>query len=109
MRYIDADKLKRDLIDNRQFYPAIVKNAIEEIPTEDVVPRAEVEALEDERDRYKKYYFRHEYDKWEAEINQEVAKQIFEEIEQEAYKNEEGDLFLDLPDYLKVKKKYIGE
>ena len=44
-RYIDADILKRDLIDSRSFYPAIVKNAIEEVPTEDVVPRAEVEEI----------------------------------------------------------------
>ena len=36
-RYIDAEKLIRDLIDNRNFYPAIVKNAIENAPTEDVV------------------------------------------------------------------------
>lgn len=36
----------------------------------------------------------------------EIAN-IFEEIEQEAYKNEEGDLYLDLPDYLKIKKKNI--
>lgn len=41
--YIDKEKLKRDLIDNRCFYPVIVKNAIENAPTEDVVPRSEVE------------------------------------------------------------------
>ena len=35
--YIDREKLIRDLIDNRCFYPAIVKNAIENAPTEDVV------------------------------------------------------------------------
>lgn len=35
--YIDKEKLKRDLIDNRSFYPAIVKNAIENAPIEDVV------------------------------------------------------------------------
>lgn len=35
--YIDRDKLIRDLIDNRSFCPAIVKNAIENAPTEDVV------------------------------------------------------------------------
>ena len=44
MRYIDAEKLKKYLI-NRSFYPSIVKRAIEEAPTEDVVPRAEVEEL----------------------------------------------------------------
>lgn len=36
-RYIDAEKLIRDLIDNRSFSPAIVKNAIENAPTCDVV------------------------------------------------------------------------
>ena len=35
--YIDKEKLIRDLIDNRSFYPAIVKSAIENAPTEDVV------------------------------------------------------------------------
>ena len=38
----------------------------------------------------------------------EIEK-IFEEIEQEAYKNEEGDLYIDLSDYLKIKNKHIGE
>lgn len=43
--YIDKDKLIRDLIDNRSFYPAIVKRAIENAPTEDVVPRSEYDDL----------------------------------------------------------------
>ena len=42
------------------------------------------------------------------EAREEKAK-IFEEIEEEAYKNEEGDLYLDLPDYLKIKNKHLGE
>jgi hypothetical protein len=45
MAYIDKDKLIRDLIDNRSFYPVIVKNAIENAPIEDVVPRSEVERV----------------------------------------------------------------
>ena len=48
MRYIDADKLTRDLIDNKCFYPAIVKRAIENAPTEDVVPRSEVDQAKQE-------------------------------------------------------------
>lgn len=36
-RYIDAEALKQDLIHNRSFYPAIVKSAIENAPTADVV------------------------------------------------------------------------
>ena len=53
--YIDKDKLTRDLIDNRSFYPAIVKNAIENAPTEDVVPRSEVEELQKQLNDYKKF------------------------------------------------------
>ena len=33
MRLIDADELTTDLIENKRFYPAIVKRAIEEAPT----------------------------------------------------------------------------
>ena len=35
--YIEREALKRDLIDNRSFYPAIVKCAIESAPAADVV------------------------------------------------------------------------
>ncbi len=34
--YIEREALKRDLIDNRNFYPAIVKCAIEKAPAADV-------------------------------------------------------------------------
>lgn len=152
-RYIDANKLIRDLIDNKEFYPALVKSAIENAPTEDVVPeseveldeiaykslqelydndvkelsdnnerlRAEVEELTEERDKYKKYYFRHEYDKWEAEIKQEVAREIFEKIEKLLCANASGEFreeskswfdYFDLhlsEDFAELKKKYIGE
>lgn len=46
-RYIDEDKLIRDLI-NKDFYPAIVKRAIMNAPTEDVVPRSELEKAKQE-------------------------------------------------------------
>ena len=36
-RYIDADALKRKLIDEKNFYPAIVARALEEMPIADVV------------------------------------------------------------------------
>lgn len=35
--YIEREALRRDLIDNRSFYPAIVKCAIESAPAADVV------------------------------------------------------------------------
>lgn len=76
MRLIDADKLTKDLIENKSFYPAIVKRAIEEAPTEDVVPRAEVNVLcakimhleEDYADMVTRYIF----------AKQEVASTIIE-------------------------------
>ena len=43
--YIDREKLKRKLIDYYSIFPAMVKRAIENAPTEDVVPRSEVEEL----------------------------------------------------------------
>lgn len=112
--YIDKDKLIRDLIDNRNFYPVIVKNAIENAPTEDVVPRSKVETIIDERDRYKKYYFRHEYDKWEAEIKQEVAREIFVELENIIIDHHTTPFGLEVlvigdAQFNNLKKKYIGE
>lgn len=85
-RHIDAEKLKRDLIDNRSFYPAIVKKAIENAPIEDVVPRSEVE-----------------------KAKTEVAREIFEEIEQTIMSP-----FWESQNYkewyfAELKKKYIGE
>lgn len=102
-RYIDAEQLIRDLIDNRSFYPAIVKRAIENAPTEDVVPRSEVEELIEERDRYKKYYYRHEYDSWEAEIKQELVDEILDTCKYLYTIEEIREYFAEL------KKKYIGE
>lgn len=55
--YIDKNKLIRDLIDNRSFYPAIVKNAIKNAPIEDVVPRSEViEMLNEIEDNFEQGY-----------------------------------------------------
>ena len=43
-KYIHAETLKRDLIDNRGFYPAIVNRALIDAPAADVV---EIETLKD--------------------------------------------------------------
>ena len=37
MELIDRERLKRDLIDNYNFYPSIVKNALEKQPSVDAV------------------------------------------------------------------------
>jgi molecular chaperone GrpE (heat shock protein) len=42
-RYIDAEQLIRDLID-KDFYPALVKRAIENAPAVSIVLRSELEA-----------------------------------------------------------------
>lgn len=44
-RYIDADALKRKLIDEKNFFPAIVARALEEMPTPDVVAVTHAEWL----------------------------------------------------------------
>lgn len=46
-------------------------NAIERVkdtPTADVVPKSEVERLQEEANRYKRYFFRHDYDEMIAEV-----------------------------------------
>lgn len=48
MAYIEIDEFKRKLIDEKNFFPAIVARALDEMPPADVVPRAEVERLSKE-------------------------------------------------------------
>lgn len=83
-RYIDAELAKQALTgwETDPTDEEIIL-AIDRIPTADVVPRAEVEALKDEADRYKRYYFRHDYDEMIAEAKAEVAREIFKKIEGE--------------------------
>lgn len=40
-----------------------------------------INCLQAENERYKKYYFAHEYDKWEKELKAEVYKEIKERLE----------------------------
>lgn len=91
-RYIDADELYRAtqkrIAEAHEARMAVVDDEfldlIDDAFTEDVVPMAEFEALKDEADRYKRYYFRHDYDEMIAEAKAEVAREIFEEIEEYA-------------------------
>ena len=90
-RYIDADKLIAFLESWGDGEPVVfitmnqLKYAISFLeatfPTE-VVPKSEVERLQEEADRYKRYFYRHDYDEMIAEAKAEVAREIFEEIEQ---------------------------
>ena len=120
-RYIDADEMLQFIdeqnIENdwllNQYSADWISSFIENRPTEDVVPRSEVEKLTEERDRYKKYYYRHEYDEWEAEIKQEVAKEIFKELDEVfltiPLKDGEKATLVDFKRYAELEKKYIGE
>ena len=145
-RYIDADKLvieefplkDHELIKvnecaffGRRNGKAIMqikdylKRMIDNAPTEDVVPRSEVEALTDERDRYKRYYFNHAYDELEAEAKQEVARELLNEIKTKVnslidfYRHHttvlstvraKVDAYFEIDGFIaELEKKYIGE
>lgn len=118
MRLIDADELTKDLIENKSFYPAIVKRAIENAPTEDVVLRAEVEELKKENEDLRNV-LANTINKY-RNCENEVAKQIFEEIAEIIKKidrrnsligSDYGDLLItDIGCCIgELKKKYIGE
>lgn len=112
MRYIDAEKLKKYLI-NRSFYPSIVKRAIEEALTEDVVPRAEVEELNWQLERERGYI---EFLKTNLlKAKQDVAREMLEEFEStiemlHQSANVTGDIMVYWKTFKKeLEKKYIGE
>jgi protein associated with RNAse G/E len=45
-------------------------------PTADVVPKSEVDRLQEEVNRYKRYFFRHDYDEMIAEVLDELDRFI---------------------------------
>lgn len=122
--YIDKDKLIRDLIDNRNFYPAIVKRAIDKAPTEDVVPKSEIEKLQaqienleiiekDLRFRNKELQKANEglakniNELWNEldkviEVRQDVAREIFEDFTKHKVCTNEEDYRV----LAELKKKY---
>lgn len=119
--YIDREKLKRDLIDNRSFYPAIVKNAIETAPTEDVVLRSEVEELENELakcyielDKSTDFYCSFTKSKIQEcpiqdeveKAKQEVASKIIREIRDAIFAH--GTKYA-MKELAKIENEYIGE
>lgn len=42
-----------------------------------------INRLQEENERYKRYYFNHEYDKWEKEIKAEAYKECIEKVKEE--------------------------
>lgn len=93
-KYIDREKLIKELID-KGFYPAIVKSAIENAPTEDVVPRKQSEDWKEIAIAYQKQFEDTYEDKQMAikQAKQKVAREIFEEIEKSIHNN-----YIDLAD-----------
>ena len=76
-RYIDADILRKNEIARCHCVPCVGSNdnnykdldeVLSDCPTADVVPKSEVERLQEEANRYKRYYFRHDYDEMIAEV-----------------------------------------
>lgn len=51
---------------------AFFREEIENAPTIDVAPMEEVERLQDEADRYKRYYFNHCFDELRANVEADV-------------------------------------
>ena len=107
-RYIDLDVICEVFSDILHISERDIEEILDKAPNEDVVPRSEVEVIEEERDKYKKYYFRHEYDKWEAEIKQEVASELIIELYDLA-KHGKKALVISYEDFDTFRKKHIGE
>jgi hypothetical protein len=91
MRYIELDKAIKvacefvGKLTHNQIDAVDMAVALEELPTEDVVPRSEVEKFIQEIDQIQKDKAEITYLKEQliAKAKQEVAREIFEEIEKE--------------------------
>ena len=99
-RYIDADKLLKNLPDDLP-YKASVKRVLIQAPTCDVVPKSEVEKVVAQISKQ-------EMDSYEHIYKQEVAREIFEEIEENLVNANfiTGNVELNFGYYLMLKKKY---
>lgn len=133
MSYIDSEKFKRKLIDEKSFFPAAVASALKEMPPEDVVPKAEADFLRADRNLKEAELneAKAELELRKAEIKTlkaalevsalETAEKIFEDvwasIASRAYASKSADYAegaLDAVEWVdskiaEVQKKYIGE
>jgi hypothetical protein len=128
-RYIDADKLKNRMFN---YYECVnentgkdnyrgetlmnyevadmIEDCIDNAPTEDVVPRSEVEGYIVNMNAYGLTAKRlAEENEQMKQAKQEAAKEIFEEIENKFHDDDFGDWVIDFMEYQELKKKYIGE
>jgi hypothetical protein len=125
-KYIDADILKERLEDfskwcrdgRKQGVDFVLDCPLPDIPTADVVPRSEVEGLEKENEILSKSNKTLAFSRTriEAEIEkakQEVAREIFEEIEKNMVTIDDIDFnrfrAIGRRTFEELKKKHIGE
>lgn len=118
-RYIDADELKRLSIkfgeeQGKQRFSELLCEYIDCIPTADVVPKSEIEKLNNKliiwkQDRFNLYQRLELYEM----ARQKVAREIFEELKQKKKELWNSGKYTMFECWCKaedeVKKKYIGE
>lgn len=84
----------------------------------DVVPKSEYDAVVSAVDNSTKEFLnlhdayqsqKREFDAELIKAKQEVAREIFEEIESKIHEDDFGDLVTDFMEFQELKKKYIGE
>ena len=87
-RYIDAEALIEEMRECKYGNPCndyqrlvnfsidIQIVGIKHMPTADVIPISEVERLQEEATRYKRYFFRHDYDEMISEVLDEIDRFI---------------------------------
>jgi hypothetical protein len=118
--YINAKKLKKEITTSKDkiyYFAKDVLETLETFPTEDVVPRSEVEKADKEIERLTKilenyalqYGTVKDRQKIIEKAKQEVASEIFEELECNFHEDDFGDLKIDFMEFQELKKKYIGE
>lgn len=104
-RYIDAEDLKAVIRANdwsNPCVPDVVCVIIDRTPTANVAPKAEVERLQDETDRYKRYYFNHCFDELRANVEADVRADTVRKMQERLEKH-----FCHDPAFLGVEQRLI--
>jgi hypothetical protein len=110
-RYIDAEKLREKInpwLDGCVLVMAV--ESLDEAPTADVVPKSEVEKLNNKlmiwkQDRFNLYQRLELY----KMAREKVAREIFEEIEKYMDEDDGLSVYMTDSDFYELKKKYTEE
>ena len=114
-RYVKLDCVISIIKDVNWNLGGLIQHLKEHCPTADVVPKSEVEALEREIERLKKSMLPSYYSACSEEEaikigkqygRNEVAREIFEEIESTIRKHDERPKYQLILDFAELKKKY---